>query len=315
MKKIISICLLLISAHSFAGKEIEKMAAEYYVKSDVVDTKLTSKQAKFKFEISNTDVPKSSMKISVNGVWRTVTVKAHKFEVSVQPGTYKFQFLLTTDYHEIKTENIKIEAKHVKTVVLNFRSSVREVLEEKPVIYVYSTEEKGLTVSVRPKGDFVFTYPETTGSWTGKVTESGFQIGETTYPYLFWEASQEMDLAELNWSHSSVLSKSEVLNYLEKATIRIGMNATEKTDFITYWGPRMMKLENLEVKFVTADVNELIGELTASDAEFSVQRIYVLFREVEKQESKIEMEAIAPITRSGNMILEWGGTEIPAFYN
>lgn len=315
MKKIISICLLLVSVHSFANEEVEKALAEYYVKSDVVDSKLTSKQAKYKFEISNTDVPKSSMKIAVNGVWRTVTVKSHKFEVSVQPGTYKFQFSLTSNYHEIKTENIKIEAKHVKTVVLNFRSSVREVPAEKPVIYVYSEEEKDVSVSIQPKGEFIFTYPQTNGTWSGKATKAGFEFNGTTYPYLFWEATESMDLAKLDWSNSSILSKAEVVNYLEEVTTKLGMSAKEKTDFITYWGPRMMKFEHLEAKFITADVGALIGELNVSDPDFLVQRVYLLFRETEKQESKINLEAITPIKRQGNLVFEWGGSEIPVIFN
>ena len=93
------------------------------------------------------------------------------------------------------------------------------------------------------------------------------------------------------------------------------MNSKEKTDFITYWGPRMMKFEQVETTFLTANVEDLIGELTVSDSDFTVQRVYMLFREAEKQESKINTEAITPIARAANLVFEWGGSEIPLIFN
>lgn len=290
--------------------ETEKRRADYYVKNTTTDPKLTSSQSKFIFELDGS-FKNVTLQASVNGVARSaITNGKAQFEFKMTPGKYRFQFFLSEEYYEITTDSIPVAGKEVKTIVLNFYESQRYEIEEKPVIYVYAKESTPLSVSIVPKGELTFTYPQTQGTWTGTATGTGFEINGTTYPYLFWEGKQQGLADKADWSKSCVVSSKASTAFLEQSCDRMGFNATEKTDFITYWGPRMMKYENVEILFLTENMDKMIGELTVSDNRFEVFRVFMLFREATDIDTRLRNVELPKAHRSEYFMLEWGGTEV-----
>ena len=79
------------------------------------------------------------------------------------------------------------------------KKSNHEVLDEKPVVYVYPEEEQGLTMTIDVKGtlDMVYPAPErqvqteegTRASWTISAAPDGTLTDASgrSYPYVFWE--------------------------------------------------------------------------------------------------------------------------------
>jgi hypothetical protein len=314
--------LVLFSGTQFSfGKE---MIPNIYLLSDNVDEKLSATEAVFRFTVGNPiqiDINKPNrqeMRLSLNGVWKTVSLVKNSFELKVEPGTYTFQFYLNEYHEEIYSGPLVIESKHKSSYQLTFSlvESNRVIMAEKPVVYCYAPMDTQLDISVKPVGDFSFTYPEMEGTWSGKVKESGaFEIGGITYPYLFWEANQAAESMRVNWSESSIIKGSETIQYLEEVCLKLGLTAAEKTDFITYWGPRMAQSEYVEVCVLIDDVSQLIGELSVSDPAFKVHRMYLVFRETEPADQNIDMSNLKKFDRSTNHILEWGGSEFPRLVN
>jgi len=301
-----STCLLFAK-----GKETEM---EYYEVSDTEVSSMSSKEAEFKFQVSDKGFGTNKMKISVNGVWKTVTRdKESSFTIRVTPGTYHFQFFISQEYGEITTGDIEIAAKHRKVIQLNFKNVREYYLEEKPVIYCYSPTDTPLEISIKPEGELFFTYPKTDGKWLGVVKASGgIEVDGQIYPYLFWEAKSEGLLEKLDWTGSELISSNEALTYLERVSGQLGFNAKEKTDFITYWGPRLAQLPMSEVKIIQEEETAVFGQLSVSDEAFSIARVYIVFRPtpmMKRTETKVQ--SVKKIDRTEKFILEWGGAELP----
>lgn len=251
------------------------------------------------------------LKTSVNGVWKTMTPDADgKFEYSVEPGFYAFQFYVNDNFQEITIPRIKVEKQHDVTIKLMFYHKMTEpvIMAEKPVIYIYSDEEVPLTIGVKPKGEMMFTYPQTSGNWSGIATKNGFTVEGKHYPYLFWEAKMNT-IQDVKWKNTSVISIEEVYIYLEQVCDKVGLNDQERTDLITYWGPRMMNYENCEVLALTDEVDNLFGDLTVSDDKFKVERFYLIFREAKNPKHHINLKSVRTFKRSDKFILEWGGAD------
>ncbi len=290
----------------------------YRILNDTLNTVHTPNQGRVRFVVDVDyfgDVQSiPTLKTSVNGVWKEKTIDSNLgFEYSVEPGNYQFQFYADDEKIEITIPRIEVKAQHDVTVRLSFFPKIKpdnnHIKLEKPVIYVYSDVNVPLEIGIKPKGELAFTYPQTTGKWNGTATSNGFDINGKHYPYLFWEA--KMDISKnLKWGNASFIAKDQVLSYLEKVCEKVGLNDTERTDLITYWGPRMMQYENIQVLALTEDIDQLFGELSVSNNSFMTERFYVIFKEANGKTEHWNLDELKPFKRSPKFILEWGGADV-----
>ncbi len=311
--KVVALILALFSTGLlFAeGKESQP---EYYEVSDTEISAMSAKEAEFRFQVTDMGFETKKMKISVNGVWRTVTAdKENAFTVRVTPGAYRFQFFISQEFGEITTGDLDIAAKHRKVIQLNFQSARIYNLEEKPIIYCYSPTDTPLEITVKPEGEMTFTYPQSDGKWLGVVKASGgIEVDGATYPYLFWEAKTEGLSKKVDWNDSELISAGEALAYLERVSDQIGFNEKEKTDFITYWGPRLAQIPMSEVKIIQEDATSVFGKLSVSDQSFTVARAYIVFRPAPTMKrTETNIQTLKKLNRTEKFVLEWGGAELP----
>ena len=188
----------------------------------------------------------------------------------------------------------------------------------KPVIYLYDVED--LELSVKPGGTMTFTYPVLEGNWHIEADEKGTLTdlhSNKKYPYLFWEAEmRSLDFMSANkgnhYNYYSHVNSSEIVDFLEFELESAGLNSKERTDFITFWGPRIQQYETVDIQFLIDEDYERIGKLEHELEEFSQRRIYLLFRESNK--SPINTANVPVLwnsfDRSGSTLVEWGGTDL-----
>ncbi|MBK9191012.1 MAG: hypothetical protein IPM77_05550 [Crocinitomicaceae bacterium] len=69
---------------------------------------------------------------------------------------------------------------------------------------------------------------------------------------MFWEAqTSELDFVFTeNKLQAEIIHTDSVVYYLENSLEVMGLNETEKTDFITFWAPRMIENEFVLVQFI-----------------------------------------------------------------
>jgi hypothetical protein len=246
--------------------------------------------------------------------------------VSQADGTYSL-LLSTLDtavffYHENFGEVViwKYNFQSQHRVEINFISmeySEIPVVQEKPVIYLYSENEMDVDLTLK-HANLTFTYPAYSKGWHVKTNIQGGitnQADGKKFPYLFWEGETE-NLAFKNFNRltsGTIIRTDTTISFLENTLTAIGLNATEQTDFITYWGPRLIQSPFAFIQFLIDDeVDQTIAELSVNPTPQNQRRVYMLFTPLEKPQVPFEFETqeFSGFDRSGLTLVEWGGSEL-----
>ena len=195
-----------------------------------------------------------------------------------------------------------------------------EVLDEKPVVYVYPEEEQGLTMTIDVKGtlDMVYPAPErqvqteegTRASWTISAAPDGTLTDASgrSYPYVFWEGPVRQDTPEQGF----IVAREDAVPFLEEKLGQLGLSDKEAADFITYWAPR---IRANDYTFVSFDASSYAQQVTYSFADEAGNqvvpdtfiRVFMTIRAADANE-EVTPQVFGPTpTRSGFTAVEWGG--------
>lgn len=318
--------LLLVSLVSFIqiwAKEVpDTIPPPYSVSAPELDVSLDANHAVFelyfkrsRFE-SNEDNEFISIEFSCNGVIERLTLMENETsakELMVSPGKYRFQVIRNGNYDEIITDSIEISGQNRREITFHFPLGYREVYL-KPVIYTYASEPKNATIQVVPNGDFTFTYPTTqNGQWTGIAQPDGsFTTNGKNYPYLFWEGDGHNALSA-SYDSGFIVESGEAITFLEEKLALMGLNDKEKTDFITFWGPKMTQSGRGFVHFLFNDEYDKVARMQVTPTPDNLFRVYLIWTPLETTvDMKVIPQKIPTIQREGFYLIEWGGSELPA---
>ena len=195
-----------------------------------------------------------------------------------------------------------------------------EVLDEKPVVYVYPEEEQGLTMTIDVKGtlDMVYPAPErqvqteegTRASWTISAAPDGTLTDASgrSYPYVFWEGPVRQDTPERGF----IVAREDAVPFLEEKLALLGLSDKEAADFITYWAPRIRANEYTFVSFDASSYAQQVTYSFADEAGAPVEpdtfiRVFMTIRAADANE-EVTPQVFGPTpTRSGFTAVEWGG--------
>lgn len=220
-----------------------------------------------------------------------------------------FKFWPGPGYEEVITDSMLIGNQTDNEAQVNFLSWSTMIEVDKPVIYLQSPHKVDFSIRVNPANDFTFTYPAYEDSWKGTLDPSGqMTINGKKYPYLFWDSKQEF----IPGKHPNGyrISRQEVISFLEEQLSNTGLNYREKTDFITYWGPRLMKYENVFLQFYLQEACDQFATIQCDPAPTAINRLYIGFSEWnDRFEKYIRPIEFPTFKRNGFNILEWGGFE------
>jgi hypothetical protein len=113
---------------------------------------------------------------------------------------------------------------------------------KKPVIYLYPKETMDISVQLNiKKSKFTTIYPKFNekNTWNVIAKPNGdILINDKTYPYLFWEAES---YAPYDTNEGFIVTEENAEKFLEEKLEILGLNEKEKTDFITFWLPVLLK--------------------------------------------------------------------------
>jgi len=175
----------------------------------------------------------------------------------------------------------------------------------KPVIYLYPEKETKVNVKVSFDGAFTFTYPEYNKGWPVTAKTDGTLVsGTTEYPYLFWEGEVRNYTPVLD--EGFLVGKKETISFLEEKLSLLGLNAKERADFITYWGPQLMKNDFNMIKFDTKEYASKVS-LNIEPCPDSLIRVFMVYKAANGNES-VKEQILNKGERKGFVAVEWGGT-------
>ena len=162
-------------------------------------------------------------------------------------------------------------------------------------------------VEVDIKGDKPFFYPEYNNGWECVAQPNGdLKIGNDTYNYLFWEASEEDHLDDNTLTDGFYVEGQNAIAFLESKLNSAGFTSKEKADFITFWGPRIQANEHNFIRFDFNEACNKYADLKISPEPDHIYRIYIQIAPLDKK-IKTDGQDIVPIDRNGFTVLEWGG--------
>lgn len=228
-------------------------------------------------------------------------------------------FFYHQNYGEIVIWKYDFQSQHqVEINFITMEHTEIPVTLEKPVIYFYSDQQLSASVSI-DHPDLIFTYPVSNGNWSINVQPDGTVLNNAdkkVYPYIFWEGKSENIAYDKknNQVEGNLIASEDVVSFLESSLTSLGLNQKEQTDFITYWGPRMISSEYVFIQFVLDErVAESVGDLTITPAPESFRRVYMLFTPLNYPAVPFEykQQQFSTFNRTGFTVLEWGGSELP----
>ncbi|MNU80956.1 hypothetical protein D3C71_706040 [compost metagenome] len=257
------------------------------------------------------------MKIDKKTKKYTISKNNKVFRNTISKGKHLILFYLNANFERIPFDKEFVGGRYYEIGIAfqnNPNSNPRnQIMLEKPVIYLYSEKEENFSLKLKTNADLQFTYPAYNGEWKGTSSSNGnIQLNGATFPYLFWDANLSSESLRLNWSDADFIEGKQIITYLESQLNKIGFNAKEKADFITYWGPRIQKMPYAEILWMQNESLDEIASLEISP-DFKINRIYVIFRETNQpvdQTLNLKRTLLRPIDRSGNHLVEWGGIEV-----
>jgi len=301
------------NAAEYTGEETLKSVAPYQVQY-VKDASLKSNQAKVTIKSEQANGSESgsmSIQYGMNGSSKSMVITAKGKSFMTVPGKKVFQFFYTPEYAEITTDSIPVKPGMNTIITVYFEPVKHRVVAEKPVIYLYPEVETAVSVEVNPAGSFTFTYPAYNDSWKITAQPNGdLSANGKTYPYLFWEAAQQLN-DPFAAKAGFIVERENTVAFLEKQLAAIGLNAKEQTDFITYWGPRLAAHDKCLLTFVINEACDQFATLNITPKPDRINRVYIVWAAIGDAEATGFTEQLVPVLdRNGFDVLEWGGSEI-----
>lgn len=321
IQKLILLISLSIPVFGFSG--LRESTPSVWLIKDSLSKSIHPDSVKLVFNVTDhynqlmLDQHSAIIQVKIDGKMKkyTITDRNRTIKIALPKGKHSFLFFLNANFEELHFER-GLSGGHYYEVGLNFQDSYnsgRQIMVEKPVIYLYSEGSQEFNLKIQTAADLQFTYPVYENGWKGTASPDGtIQIKGSNYPYLFWDASLPVEKLNLNWQNSDQLLGEQVIPYLTSQLDHLGFNPKEKADFITYWGPRMQKMKYLRVLWIQ---NESANEIAALeiDPKFTQNRIYLIFKEVNDLSDEtllLKLNQLKPIKRTKNCLIEWGGIEI-----
>ena len=309
--------LSLFVFSSLSAREIYPELSDWEIVSKTKDSTLKPNRTRITFTISGLDLDDGKQRIvwSANKFIDTTFIDYKSYSISKVfiSGNYNFKFYANSRYREIIIPKIKLDSGYAITVQLNFKTTERNMMVKKPVIYLYPEETTDVHLKVSPAGDMTFTYPEHgENGWQVTAQPNGdLTVNGQTLNYLFWESEQAFSKNDFNMSTGAIVPKERTVDFLSEALTQIGLTSKEQADFITFWGPQLQKNDQNMIHFIFNDDADIFGKLDINPAPDHVFRVYLLYADASNSSDLIPEPQILPhFERSGFTVIEWVGSDL-----
>ena len=192
----------------------------------------------------------------------------------------------------------------------NVKSNSDEILDAKPIIYLYPKEKIDINVNLDYKGEITCLYPkynkdntwEVTAYPDGKIIN---KLDNREYSYLYWEGMSDNNY---DFSKGFVIKGEDTAEFLYEKLEYLGLNPRESDDFISYWLPKMNKNKYNLISFQKEEYTDK-AKLNISPAPDSMLRVFMAFKPLDN-EITVPKQELERFGRKGFTAVEWGGCEV-----
>ena len=181
---------------------------------------------------------------------------------------------------------------------------------DKPIIYLYPTEEMTLSVKLGKKNNITCSYPNYTDGWNVVAKPNGDlnDIDTGRYLYsLYYESNNTVDYRVEK--DGFIVPRESVAEFLEEKLEILGLTEKEAEEFIIYWLPKLQENKYNYIRFATKEEIEENMSLEFSTKPDTIIRVIMTYKGLNKP-IKVEEQQLETPNRNGFVVVEWGGTEI-----
>ena len=180
----------------------------------------------------------------------------------------------------------------------------------KPIIYIYPEEETNVRVKLGYKENLLVSYPVYEEEWNVLAKPDGTLIDNKTNRELYSLYYESKNKVEFKVEEDGfVISKDEIIPFLEEKLELLGLNPREQEEFIIYWLPILQKNEYTYIRFATQEEIDENMPLNVEPKPQTTIRVLMTFKGLENKIS-VKEQQLQKVSRNGYTVVEWGATII-----
>ena len=185
-----------------------------------------------------------------------------------------------------------------------------EVTIDKPIIYLYPTEETQINVQLGNKEQITCSYPQYTTGWNVIAQPNGDLKDIDTNKNLYSLYYESNNVIEFKVEKDGFVVKGEdSAEFLEEKLKILGLTDREAEEFIIYWLPKLEANKYNYIRFATREEIDANMPLTIKPMPDTTIRILMEYKGLENS-IEVEEQNLEKTERKGFVTVEWGGTEI-----
>lgn len=195
-------------------------------------------------------------------------------------------------------------------VFLFLNKSNAITMDDKPIIYLYPTEETEISVKLLNADKITCSYPKYIDGWKVLAKPNGDLIDLDTNRNLYALYYESLNVENFDVSQEGFVVKGEdSAKFLEDKLEILGLTEREIEEFIIYWLPKLESNKYNYIRFATIDEINNNMPIEIDPTPDTIIRVLMIFKKLDNPIDVKEQELIT-IERKGFVVVEWGGTEI-----
>lgn len=195
-------------------------------------------------------------------------------------------------------------------VVVNDINNSNPMVSYKPIIYIYPKQEQNVKVTLGSSDKLLVSYPVYNNGWNVLAKKDGTLIDNKTNRELYslyYESENNINFKIEN--EGFVISKEEIIPFLEEKLEILGLNPREQEEFIIYWLPILQKNNYTYIRFATNEEINNNMSLQVEPVPDTMIRVLMTFKGLEEK-INVKEQQLQKVTRNGYTVVEWGATII-----
>lgn len=180
---------------------------------------------------------------------------------------------------------------------------------DKPIMYLYPSEETEVNIKLGNKDYLTTSYPKYKDGWNVVANPSGTLKEKTSgkeYYGLYWEGNNYP--AKIK-SDGFVIKGEDTATFLEEKLKMLGLNPREINEFIIYWLPQLEKNKYNYIRFANIEEINNYMPLHITPTPDTIIRIFMEYKPLDKK-LYVRSQTLTTPKREGFTVVEWGGSLI-----
>ena len=251
--------------------------------------------------IYNSDERYSVSNVSENNGTAKLLINANVYKKKKTQKNASLLIRVSKKCDTINEKNVRFEINYID-------DSIPDTID-KPMIYIYPTNDIDLKIKLINDDKLTHTYPKYVNEWNVHVTKDSTIFDYKTKRNYYALYREGIDNSIIDMNEGFVVKGKQTSIFLENKLSYLGLNDREINEFIVYW---ISKMENNNYNFIRfrtlKEINEYMP-LEFSEKPDTLIRVIMDFKPLNKK-INVKEQKLEKMQRKGFTIVEWGGREI-----